>query len=216
MTDSQDQRDKRREYGSKPLRRINLFENPFEQFGQWLEDAEAAGAIDATAMTLATVDSQGMPSARTVLMKHFDEQGFCWYTHYLSQKGMELAENTKACLLFYWRDISRQVSIRGTVTKLPDSDSDHYFQSRPEGSRFSAAGSRQSSEVSSRGVLETAVDTLRKKHPSGDVPRPKNWGGYCLSPISLEFWQGRDDRLHDRFRYQLESSGHWVINRLAP
>lgn len=216
MTTEYDQRDKRREYIASSLRRADLATKPTEQFAHWLEDAEKSGAIDATAMVLATTGLDGVPAARTVLLKHFDEQGFCWYTDYGSDKGQELANTPQACLLFYWRDLSRQIIIKGTVAKLDAESSDRYFLNRPEGSRLSAASSCQSSIVAGREDLQNAVEQLKQKYPSGDIPRPENWGGYCLTPTSFEFWQGREDRLHDRFKYSPKKSSKWDVDRLSP
>ncbi len=205
----------RRDYESHSLSRKDMDSDPLVEFGRWLQRARDLELLDATAMTLATANAQGRPSARVVLLKHVDRDGFCWYTDSRSQKGRELAENPQAALLFHWRDLSRQVRIHGNVTRLPDADADKYFQMRPEGSRFSAAASNQSAEVESRSKLEDEVLRLRAAYPDGDVPRPGSWIGYQLVPEYFEFWQGRDNRLHDRIAYE-RASGSWVMKRLSP
>jgi len=165
---------------------------------------------------LSTVDKAGLPHCRIVLLKNVDESGFSFYTNYDSDKGTDLAHNPVAAILFYWRELERQVRIEGTVHRLGGTNSDTYFYSRPEGSRFSAAASDQSKPVANRQELENAVAQLRSAYADGNVPRPDNWGGYCLQPKRLEFWQGRSDRLHDRFCYKLNNSQEWSTQRLSP
>ncbi len=212
-----DHRDARRDYAAHSLSRAQLRDDPLAQFRSWLEAAVAAGLKDATAMTLATCDAAGQPSLRTVLLKHCDADGFCWYSDYRSQKGRELAANPRAALLFYWREFDRQVRINGNVELLDAASADEYFQQRPAGSRFAAATSCQSQPVDSRATLEARITALRSAHPQGDVPRPEQWGGYRLRPQSFEFWQGRENRLHDRFRYTCAAAGErWMIERLQP
>ena len=211
-----DQRDNRRDYAAHWLRRSNLAADPLEQFQRWFAEALDAGIKDATAMALATADEQGRPSVRIVLLKHFDEAGFCWYTDYRSQKGRELAQNPRASCLFHWRELDRQVRLSGTVTRLDQRAATNYFDSRPADSRFSAAASTQSAPVDDRAALEARVAELRRRHPDGRVPKPHQWGGYCLSPAGYEFWQGREGRLHDRFRFTRDHSGAWVAQRLQP
>jgi len=208
----------RRDYTANTLRRNDLSLKPTDQFTQWLADARAAKLIDATAMVVATADNRGQPHSRVVLLKHFDEAGFVWYTYQDSDKGQQIAENPKASILFYWRELERQVRIEGSVTKLDPTLADEYFYSRPEGSRFSAAASVQSQVVDNRQVLEDRVTKLHSEHPDGHVPRPDPWGGYQLIPLRFEFWQGRADRLHDRFIYtrKNESVSDWGIARLQP
>lgn len=205
----------RREYESQGIARKDMDPDPFVQFGQWLRRARDLELLDATAMTLATADSAGRPSARIVLLKHFDADGFCWYSDARSRKGQELRQNPRAALLFHWRDLSRQVRIHGEARPLPAEDAEKYFLMRPEGSRFSAAASKQSSEVGSRAQLEDEVLRLRAAWPDGDVPRPDDWIGYRLAPDYFEFWQGQDDRLHDRIVYMPHAAG-WELKRLAP
>jgi len=170
---------------------------------------------DINAMTLATVDREGKPSSRTVLLKSVDERGFVFFTNYDSRKGHELAQNPNAALTFFWSELERQVCVAGPVTKLPGAESEAYFKSRPRGSRIGAWASHQSEVVSDRTVLETKWRELEKKFP-GDVPLPPNWGGYVLKPERIEFWQGRPSRLHDRLHYSRQADGSWKIERLSP
>jgi pyridoxamine 5'-phosphate oxidase len=210
-----DQRDNRREYAAHWLRRSNLASDPLAQFQRWFAEALNAGIKDATAMALATAQPDGTPSVRIVLLKHFDEAGFCWYTDYRSQKGRELADNPQGACLFHWRELDRQVRITGRVEKLDERAATEYFDSRPADSRYSAAASRQSAPVDDRDTLEARVLDLRRRFPDGRVPKPESWGGYRLAPESYEFWQGREGRLHDRFRFTL-ADGVWVAERLQP
>jgi len=205
----------RREYVAEALQREDLQADPTAQFARWMEKATEVSPDDATSMTLATASKSGMPSARIVLLKHFDESGFAWYTDYRSRKGQELAENPQAELMFYWYGLERQVRIQGTVEKLPLEKGETYFNARPVGSRLSAAASHQSAVVDSRETLEARVEALQNAHPEGDIPHPEDWGGYILKPTRFEFWQGRENRLHDRFVYRLEN-GEWIIERLQP
>lgn len=205
----------RREYLAKPLHRSDLESDPVEMFSQWMEAAMEVSPDDATSMTLATANSAGMPSARIVLLKHFDQLGFAWYTDYRSQKGGDLAENPQAEIMFYWYGLERQVRIQGSVVKLSREQGEKYFNERPLGSRLSAAVSCQSASVESREVLEAAVEALKSDHPDGNVPHPEEWGGYLLKPTRFEFWQGRENRLHDRFQYNL-TEGNWKVERLQP
>jgi pyridoxamine 5'-phosphate oxidase len=209
---SEDQRATRREYDRGELRRRDLDINPFKQFGRWLQAATEAELVDATAMTLATVDLGGQPNARTLLLKHFDEEGFVFYTDYDSQKGLEIAENPRCALLFYWREFDRQIRIQGSLRKVAEQISDDYFASRPLESQVSAAASQQSRRVENRAALEAQAQALRDQSV---IRRPERWGGYVLVPHAFEFWQGRVGRLHDRFRYEL-ADGEWSIDRLQP
>ena len=211
-----DQRGQRREYRAAALSRSNLAADPLAQFAAWLEQAAASGIKDPTAMALATVSGGGEPSLRTVLLKHFDADGFCWYTDYRSRKGKDLAGNPNAALLFHWREWDRQVRISGTVERLPAAQSDAYFQSRPAESRFAAAASVQSAPVPDRKTLERALAALRRRHPKDAPPRPPQWGGYRLRPSEYEFWQGREGRLHDRFAFRRKGSDSWTVTRLQP
>lgn len=215
MSVEMDLTDVRREYESQGITRKNMDSDPFVQFGHWMQRARDLQLLDATAMTLATADQEGRPSARIVLLKHVDADGFCWYTDSRSQKGRELEANPQAALLFHWRDLSRQVRVHGTVTLLPAEAADQYFYMRPEGSRFSAAASHQSAPIEGRSSLEDAVLRLRAAYPDGDVPRPAGWLGYRLKPSYFEFWQGQDSRLHDRIVYQ-PAGGGWAMQRISP
>ena len=197
----------RRDYTEGTLRRADLAGEPVEQFRRWLADARERKILDATAMVLATVDAGGRPHSRVVLLKHFDAEGFVWYTYQRSDKARQLEANPNAALLFYWCALERQVRIEGAVERLDPAGADEYFHSRPEGSRFSAAASEQSSPVEGREVLERRVAELREAHPDGDVPRPAVWGGYRIRPVRFEFWQGRADRLHDRFAFERPDPG---------
>ena len=166
-------------------------------------------------MTLATSDNDGQPAARIVLLKSFDDQGFVFYTNYQSRKGLELAENPRACLLFYWSPLWRQVRIEGEMERCPPEESDQYFHSRPLGSKIGAWASDQSSAIESRAVLEQRFEEFGFKF-GDNVPRPPHWGGYRVKPKVIEFWQGQENRLHDRLRYTLQDDGTWLIERLAP
>ena len=209
--------DTRREYNYTSLSRNQLDADPFKQIKLWLDQAQQAALKDATVMTLATTDSNNMPDARIVMLKQLDEKGFCWYTSYNSKKGQQLAENPQACLLFYWRDFDRQVTIRGTVEKLSAEAAESYFHSRPLESQFSAAASAQSQPIDSRKVLEEKLEQIKKNTPSA-AEKPEDWGGYRLIPTAFEFWQGRKNRLHDRFSYtrQPNNNDNWLITRLQP
>ncbi len=210
-----DLKDVRRDYEAQGITRKDMDSDPVVQFGHWLQRARDLELLDATAMTLATCDVDGQPSARIVLLKHVDDEGFCWYTDSRSQKGRELAANPRAALLFHWRDLSRQVRVHGKVAPLPAEDADKYFNLRPEGSRFSAAASVQTAEIGGRSALEDEVLRLRAAYPDGDVPRPQAWLGYRLVPDYFEFWQGQDNRLHDRIVYR-PLEGGWQMARLSP
>ena len=198
------------------LTKNNVDANPIRQFQKWIDEVRASGVSeqDAISMTLATATRDGRPSARIVLLKRFDDRGFVFFTNYQSQKGNELNENSRASLLFYWSTLWRQVRIEGEVEKISAAESERYFQSRPLGSRLGARASNQSEVVDRRETLEARFAELQQRF--GEVvPRPEHWGGYRVKPNSIEFWQGRDNRLHDRLRYRREDDG-WVIERLAP
>ena len=207
----------REDYQKHQLNRVDLAGNPVEMFARWMQEARDLPIIDATAMTLATCTRQGMPSARIVLLKQFDDDGFCWYTNYESRKGSELAENSNAALLFYWQKLERQVRIEGVVERVTEQQSTSYFNSRPDGSRYSAAASPQSQVVANQDWLAQRTDELQRQTPADMLERPDFWGGYRLVPRQFEFWQGRPSRLHDRFRYHKEAQQtNWTIDRLAP
>ena len=206
----------RREYTVGGLRRTDLEAFPMVQFTKWFQQALAAGLPEANAMTLATADRQGRPSARIVLLKGADERGFIFFTNYESRKGRDLAENPKASLVAYWAELERQVCIAGSVSKISREESAEYFASRPKGSRLSAWVSSQSEPIPDRAILEKRLKELTEKYSDEDVPLPPYWGGYCLAPARIEFWQGRPDRLHDRFEYVKQADNHWLIQRLSP
>jgi len=212
---SQDYKDYRREYEAQGLRRENLALDPWKQFADWLVEAEVACPLDATSMALATVSSSGMPSARIVLMKSYNESGLVWYSDKRSQKGCDIDHNPHASVLFYWQPLERQVRISGTVCFLPEATSDAYFKSRPRGSQLSAAATAQSQVVSGLADLELNVAKLDERTHDCSIDRPSPWVGFCLVPTKFEFWQGQPSRLHDRFRYQQTDDG-WVIDRLSP
>jgi pyridoxamine 5'-phosphate oxidase len=211
-----DQAGFRHEYIGEGLRRADLDPNPIEQFGNWFAAAVAAGIHDANAMALATATKDGKPSARVVLLKDFDERGFVFYTNYASEKGRQLDENPRAALVFYWMEVERQIRIEGTVEKTSREESERYFRARPAGAQLGAWASRQSEAIDARRVLDARLEEMRQRFAQGAIPLPPNWGGYRLKPESIEFWQGRPNRLHDRFRYSLQANGSWSIDRLAP
>ena len=203
----------RREYRYGALSEQDVSADPLQQFTRWFDEAARAQVLDYSAMALATSSGDG-PSVRTVLLKGLDSQGLRWFTDKGSEKGRALRANPRAELLFHWRELDRQIRVRGTVTELPDDESDAYFYSRPLGSQLAAATSAQSQGVASREELEARYQTLSDMH-SERVPRPQDWGGFLLQPDQYEFWQGRESRLHDRLQYQVVDDG-WVIQRLQP
>jgi pyridoxamine 5'-phosphate oxidase len=197
-----------------PLDREHLNDDPYVQFAAWLDEALAARPSMPNVMTLATADAEGVPSARTVLLKGFDGSGFVFFTNYESRKGRELDANPSAALVFYWPELHRQVSIAGHVIRVETSESDEYFASRPYESKLGAWASKQSTVIPDREELERRVRVAAEEFPD-EIPRPPYWGGFRLTPLRFEFWQGRSDRLHDRFRYRRDDTG-WVVERLAP
>jgi len=190
--------------------------NPFKQFEQWFEVAVKSDIPEVTAMTLATANKQGRPSARTVLLKQFDERGFVFFTNYESAKAKDLAENPQAALLFFWEPLERQIRISGRVEKISMKESFEYFRSRPMESQLGAWASMQSSVVTARDVLEMAFASMKKKFHNGQIPLPPFWGGYRVIPDEFEYWQGRPNRLHDRVWYKKQADGSWNIARLSP
>ncbi|MCM2327424.1 MAG: pyridoxamine 5'-phosphate oxidase [Lysobacter sp.] len=206
--------DIRKDYALRRLDETDVDGDPFKQFHAWLEEALEAQVPEPTAMTLATVDTEGSPSARIMLLKALDGRGFVFYTNYESRKGQELAARPRAALTFFWKELERQVRVEGTVEKVSAAESDEYFASRPLGSRIGAWASTQSATIASRPWLEERVKAAETQH--GDhPPRPPHWGGYRVLPDWLEFWQGRQSRLHDRIAYTREAGG-WKISRLSP
>ncbi len=208
--------DLRREYTRAGLRRDDLETDPVAQFNKWFQQALAANLAEPNAMTLATADREGRPSARTVLLKGVDARGFAFYTNYESRKGRELAANPNAALVLFWAELERQVCIAGTVTKMSREESMLYFNSRPKGSRLAAWVSSQSENIAGRDTLESRLNELLARFPGEEVPLPPYWGGYLLAPMRIEFWQGRPNRLHDRFQYLKGPDNAWQISRLSP
>jgi pyridoxamine 5'-phosphate oxidase len=200
----------------RPLHEADLHPDPIEQFRMWYGRALELPTPQPTAMTLATASAAGRPSARVVLLKQFDESGFVFFTNYESRKGCDVRENPWAALVFYWPELEQQVRIEGKVEPISAKASDAYFNTRTVGSRLSAAASPQSQVIASRDTLDLRVAEIERAYPDGNVPRPANWGGLRLVPEVIEFWQARENRLHDRLRYRLEAPGKWRIERLAP
>lgn len=208
--------DIRKEYQKKSLQESEVAEDPFKQFSSWWEEALGSEIEEVNAMTLATTDRDAMPSARIVLLKGFDETGFVFYTNYNSQKGVELAQNNRACLVFFWKELERQVRITGIAEKLSTEDNIAYFNSRPDGSKIGAWASPQSLVVAGKAWLKETFDYYMERFKHGEIPTPPHWGGYRVSPFKIEFWQGRPNRLHDRILYTKQPDGAWKIERLAP
>ena len=207
----------REDYRLASLDVKDVDENPIAQFGKWLKEALDAQVPEPNAMTLATCTPEGKPAARIVLLKGYDEAGFVFFTNYESRKGKELLHNPNAALVFSWLELQRQVRIEGKVQKVAPEQSTAYFQSRPKGSQIGAWASPQSRVIGEREMLEEKVQKLEEKYANEDeLPRPEHWGGYVVQPRLIEFWQGRPSRLHDRIQYTLQSSGEWLIERLAP
>lgn len=198
------------------LREQDAHDDPIEQFGRWFSDASATANPMPNAMTLSTVDDNGCPSGRVVLLKGFDQGGFVFYTNYESRKGRELDSNPNASLTFYWPELERQVRVDGVTSKVDTSESDAYFATRPEGSRIGALASAQSSVLPNREELDARFRQLEAEFAGREIPRPPHWGGYRLVPREIEFWQGRSSRLHDRLRYRREADGAWIRERLSP
>lgn len=207
--------DLRREYTLASLDLTEVDPDPFVQFTQWFDEAQRAEVLEPNAMTLATADAAGRPSARVVLLKEVTPRGFVFFTDYRSRKGIELAANPRAGLCFFWKELERQVRIVGTVERLAPEESAAYFGSRPLGSRVGAWASVQSAVIPGRDWLEAEVERVSAAYPDGDVPLPPHWGGYRVAPEELEFWQGRASRLHDRVRY-LPNGESWRVERLSP
>jgi pyridoxamine 5'-phosphate oxidase len=206
----------RKEYRLHRLYETEVAQNAMEQFNRWWQDAIKSELLEVNAMTLATASADGLPSARIVLLKGFHETGFQFYTNYESFKGKQLLENPRACLVFFWKELERQIRITGLVEKLSKQNSDAYFKSRPNGSRIGAWSSPQSEVIESSDWLANQVNKYETKFAENDIPRPPHWGGYLVRPVTIEFWQGRPNRLHDRLQYTLQENGGWLIERLAP
>lgn len=208
--------DIRKDYQLQSLQENDVETHPMRQFDKWWQDAIRSEIDEVNAMTLATASADGLPSARIMLLKGYDEQGFVFFTNYQSFKGKQLQENPRACLVFFWKELERQVRITGLIEKVSDEDSDAYFNSRPEGSRIGAWVSPQSQVIKNRTFLDERQQELINRFAAEPVTRPPHWGGYRVKPITIEFWQGRSSRLHDRIQYTLREDGQWTIERLAP
>lgn len=207
----------RKTYEKKELLESNVDANPLQQFRTWFfEAAEHGGSDEPNAMAIASIGADGFPKNRMVLLKKYNEEGFVFYTNYDSEKGKSIIANPKVCLSFFWPTLERQVIIKGIAEKTSETDSENYFHSRPKGSQLGAVVSNQSSVVTSREILENKLKELESKYENTQVPKPKNWGGFLVKPQSIEFWQGRPNRLHDRLRYSLQKDFDWKIERLAP
>lgn len=207
--------DLRKDYSLAGLVEKDLARDPFRQFEKWFQEAQAAKIAEPNAMVLATATKDGRPSTRTVLLKNVDGRGFVFYSNYESRKGRELEANPRASLLFPWIAMERQVIVEGSVTKVAREESEAYFHSRPRASQLAAWVSAQSTIISGRRILEDSLKALEQKYAGQDVPLPPHWGGWRLMPETVEFWQGRRSRLHDRLRFRREKDG-WIVERLSP
>jgi len=208
--------DIRKDYKLKDLTEEQAQKHPIDQFSQWWQEALASELDEVNAMTLATASTDGIPDARIVLLKEYDKQGFVFFTNYGSTKGRQLEENPHATLVFFWKELERQVRISGQVERVSEEESDQYYNSRPEGSRIGAWASPQSQVIKSRAWLDEQDLNFREIFRSKPITRPSHWGGYRVKPSRIEFWQGRPSRLHDRLAYTLNQQGSWIMERLAP
>ena len=208
--------DLRNDYGLSALTEKSLARDPFRQFEKWFQEAAAARLPEPNAMVLSTAGTDGRPSSRTVLLKALDGRGFVFFSGHESRKGRELAANPRATLLFPWLALERQVLVEGAVARVPREESEAYFRSRPHASQLAAWASPQSSVLPDRAALDAAYKAVEKKFAGQPVPLPPHWGGWRLAPETVEFWQGRRNRLHDRLRYRRDAAGEWVVERLAP
>jgi pyridoxamine 5'-phosphate oxidase len=215
MTGSIDIATLRRQFRTTPLRRTDLRADPLAQFRQWLDEAIESQVLDPNAMSIATVDANGQPSLRTVLLKYYGDDGFVFYTNLESHKARDIGGNPRVALLFYWADLGRQVKIAGQATRTTAAESLRYFMTRPRESQIGAWVSAQSSVITARSLLENKFAELKGKFGAGEIPLPSFWGGYRVRHDTVEFWQARENRLHDRFRYARDNGG-WTIERLAP
>ena len=206
----------RKDYSLRSFSEQDESLDPFIQFSKWWEEAEKSEILEYNAMTLCSCTKGGIPSARIVLLKGFDENGFTFYTNYDSKKGKEVIDNPNVALVFFWKDLERQIRIEGTAVKTTAEQSDAYFAVRPIKSQIGAIASSQSEIIPDRAFLENSFDQIEKKYSSIEIPRPPQWGGFTIQPNLFEFWQGRRSRLHDRLQYTMTAQKQWVINRLAP
>ncbi|MGX7666414.1 pyridoxamine 5'-phosphate oxidase [Flavobacterium pedocola] len=207
----------RKSYEKSELLETNIPEDPINLFHKWFYEAEEFGAEgEVNAMTVSTIGLDGFPKARVVLLKKFNEEGFVFYTNYNSEKGKAIAENPNVCLSFFWHSMERQVIVKGVAEKTSTVDSDNYFSSRPDGSKLGAIVSPQSDVIPSRDLLENNLKNLESEFQNKEIERPQHWGGYLVKPVSVEFWQGRANRLHDRIRYTISDQYDWKIDRLSP
>ena len=208
--------DYRKSYEKSELIETNLPEDPITLFQKWFHEADESSDTETNAMTVSTFGFDGFPKARVVLLRRFNEEGFVFYTNYESEKGKAIAANPHICLSFFWHTLERQVIIKGLAEKVASNLSDGYFESRPDGSKLGAIVSNQSQVITSREVLEDKLKNLEQEFEGKEIPRPDYWGGFIVKPVSIEFWQGRPNRLHDRIRYKLQDDFNWKIERLAP
>ncbi|WP_339657315.1 pyridoxamine 5'-phosphate oxidase [uncultured Maribacter sp.] len=209
--------DYRKSYEKSALMEDSISDNPIQLFQTWFYEVEKSDSVDEpNAMTVSTLGLDGFPKSRVVLLKKYTYEGFIFYTNYNSEKGLAIAKNPKICISFFWPNLERQIIIKGTAEKLAKNLSDGYFESRPEGSKLGALVSDQSSVIESRTILENKLSQLEKDYRGKEIERPDNWGGYLVRPVSMEFWQGRPNRLHDRIRYTLTDDFDWKMERLAP
>ncbi len=214
---NKDLSDYRKSYEKKELLEANCPENPIELFQEWFLNADQTDTVDeSNAMTLSTIGTDGFPKSRVVLMKKFTWEGFIFYTNYSSEKGKAIASNKNVCLSFFWPSLEQQIIIKGKAEKITENLSDGYFESRPDGSKLGAWASNQSSVVSSREELDQNLKSFENKYKNQEIPRPNHWGGFIVKPESIEFWQGRPNRMHDRIRYTLQKDFNWKMERLAP
>ncbi len=208
--------DIRKDYQLQTLSEADVSTDPVVQFGKWWDEAVKSDIDEVNAMTLATVKKDGIPSARIVLLKEYDAKGFVFFTNYNSHKGEELSQNPNACLVFFWKELERQVRITGTTEKISIEESIAYFNKRPDGSKIGAWASPQSLAVAGKAWLKETFDYYRERFKHGEIPKPPHWGGYRVKPFTIEFWQGRPSRMHDRIQYTLQTDSSWLIERLAP
>jgi len=207
----------RKSYEKSELIEGNVSDNPMQLFQTWFYETEQSDSVDEpNAMTVSTMGLDGYPKSRVVLLKKYTYEGFIFYTNYNSEKGKAIAKNPQVCISFFWPGLERQIIIKGNAEKIAENLSDGYFESRPDGSKLGAIVSDQSSVIASREVLEEKLKLLEREYREKEIQRPENWGGYIVKPISIEFWQGRPNRLHDRIRYSLQKNFDWKIERLAP